>query len=168
MRGMRTAILLTALLALGGTAAGQDAKDKDGRFQNLTVEQWTDLLRFPDGSVRRRAAKVLPDFGPSVAPTLLGALHDPDEQVRRMAADGLVRFGSPSVPALAAALRPADSVVRYQVAEPGNVSRVDPLVGIPHGRSVVHGRPPLLWLQHPSLHAVDCAGGQRRRHHSIE
>src|SRR5947209_20527985 len=117
MRGTRTAILLTALLALAGPAAGQDAKDKDGRFQNLTVEQWTDLLRYPDGSVRRRAAKVLPDFGPSVAPTLLGVLHDPDEQVRRMAADGLVRFGSPSVPALAAALRPADSVVRYQAAD---------------------------------------------------
>src|SRR5690349_10664558 len=34
-----------------------------------------------------------------------------------------------------------DEVIRYQVAEPGDVSRVDPLVGAPHRRSVVHGRP---------------------------
>ena len=41
-----------------------------------------------------------------------------------------------------------DEVVRDQVAEPGDVSRVDPLVGVPHRRSVVHGRPPILsWLQ---------------------
>jgi len=37
-----------------------------------------------------------------------------------------------------------DEVVRYQVAEPGDVSRVDPLVGFPHRRSVIHGRPPSL------------------------
>jgi hypothetical protein len=61
-----------------------------------------------------------------------------------------------------------DEVVRYQVAEPGDVSGVDPLVGAPHRRSVIHGRPLVCGRSMRCCMRSDCAGGRRRRHHSIE
>jgi HEAT repeat protein len=82
------------------------------------IESLRDLLKSPNGNVRRHAAQALVSLGGIVgAPALRQLLKDPSMDVRQGAAEALARVGSnEDVPALRTLLKDPDRNVRRAVA----------------------------------------------------
>ena len=101
--------LLGSWFALALSSCGRSDAPKEKYYGGETVEHWLDGIKSGDPKVRKKAADILGNIGPSDAraiPALIEAVRDKDPKVRDAAVLGLSKIGPPAA-AAEAALREA-------------------------------------------------------------
>ena len=120
--------LLGSLAALALIGCGRSDGPKEKYFGGETVDHWLDGIKSSDPKVRKKAADMLGNIGPSDArpiPALIEAIRDKDAKVRDAAVLGLSKIGPPAASAqsaLEAASKDPDATVRtHAVAALGRI-----------------------------------------------
>ena len=120
--------LFGSLFAFALIGCGRTDGPKEKYFGGETVDHWLDGIKSGDPKVRKKAADMLGNIGPSDAraiPALIEAVKDKDAKVRDAAVLGLSKIGSPAASAesgLEAATKDPDASVRtHAIAALGRI-----------------------------------------------